>query len=158
MKFPSLVYRCPGTHQIRGGTYDYLGVKDQESLSIALGDGWYETLAEAIERHYGKKDRPGTVIPTKVVERGSGIHDTEVLGDGEPPTRAELEKQATELGVKFSGKTSDKDLLKKIDESMQGSAPTRDELEEQATQLGVKFTSKTTDEELVKKIDEALGE
>ena len=35
-----------------------------------------------------------------------------------PPTREEMEMQAEKLGVKFNKRTSDKMLLKRIDEAM----------------------------------------
>ena len=40
--------------------------------------------------------------------------------DDAPPTRAELQAQATKLGIKFDGRTSDKTLLAKIDAAMRG--------------------------------------
>ena len=40
--------------------------------------------------------------------------------DNAPPTRAELQAKATELGIKFDGRTSDKTLLAKIDAAMKG--------------------------------------
>lgn len=38
--------------------------------------------------------------------------------DNAPPTRAELETKAAELGLKFDGRTSDKKLEKMITESL----------------------------------------
>ena len=38
--------------------------------------------------------------------------------DDAPPTRAELETKAAELGLKFDGRTSDKKLEKMITESL----------------------------------------
>jgi len=38
--------------------------------------------------------------------------------DNSAPTRAELETMATELGIKFDGRTTDKRLSDKIDQSL----------------------------------------
>jgi hypothetical protein len=40
--------------------------------------------------------------------------------DNAPPTRAELEKMAGELGIKFDGRTTDALLRKKIDAELGG--------------------------------------
>jgi len=90
MSFPTLVYRCPGMHQRPGGTYAYQQVADDKQLAAALTDGWFATLPEAIE---GK-------LPVVMVEEA----------DDAPPTRGELEQKATELEIKFDGRTSDRKL------------------------------------------------
>jgi len=46
-----MVHRCPGRHSIAGGSYDYIGVNDQQELDAVLAAGWSLTLPEAIERH-----------------------------------------------------------------------------------------------------------
>jgi hypothetical protein len=96
MKFPTMVYRCPGTHHCPGGTFDYLGVKSQAELDAAIEAGWSRTMPEAM-------GEPATAeLETS---------ELEVLGDDAPPTRAELEKQAIELGIKFKKNTSDEELM-----------------------------------------------
>ena len=40
--------------------------------------------------------------------------------DNAPPTRAELEAKATELGLKFDGRTTDRKLLAAIDAALKG--------------------------------------
>jgi len=42
------------------------------------------------------------------------------VDDNAAPTRAELEQKATELGIKFDGRTGDKTLLKRIEEALSG--------------------------------------
>lgn len=88
MNLPTLVYRCPGDHHCAGGTYAYLGVSEQHQLDDALSGGWFLTLPEAIA---GEAE------------------------DGSAPTRGELEAKATELGIKFDGRTTDKVLAEKIE-------------------------------------------
>lgn len=40
--------------------------------------------------------------------------------DDEPVTRAELEEKATDLGIKFDGRTTDAKLLERIDDALKG--------------------------------------
>ena len=94
MEFPALVYRCPGTNQRPGGTYSYRQIANDDELADALADGWFATLPEAI---IGK--------PAAIEEDAS---------DNAPPTREEMEAKATELGVRFDGRTSDKALRDRI--------------------------------------------
>lgn len=90
--FPTLVYKSPGDHFGPGSsTYSYKGVGDARQLGDALSAGWFRTLSEAL----------------------SGDH--EEPEDGSAPTREEMEEKATELGIKFDGRTTDAGLLKKIE-------------------------------------------
>lgn len=89
--FPTIVYQTPGMHHCAGGTYSYRGIADGEQLESALADGWFLTLPEAI----------------------AGEHEAPV--DNSAPAREELEAKATELGIKFDGRTSDKSLAEKIE-------------------------------------------
>ncbi len=92
-EFPTLVYRCPGNHQRAGGTYDYVQVKDAAELDSRRATGWSATLIDAITPH---------------------VADAPVLPDDAPPTRAELETKARELGIKVDGRYSDRKLLQLI--------------------------------------------
>jgi hypothetical protein len=95
MEFPALVYRCPGAHfGPNGTTYDSFGVNNNEQLQSAISNGWYKSLMEAAS----------LCIPDEVIDA--------------PPTREELEQKATELEIKFDGRTNDKKLLEKIEEAM----------------------------------------
>ena len=89
-QFPTLVYKGKGPHSRAGGTYDYAAANDQTDLDAKLADGWFATLPEAIDSH----DNPA-VAKTK---------------DTAPPTRAELETKAKELGIQFGKKTTDAEL------------------------------------------------
>ena len=98
MSFPTLVYKVPGHHfGPNGSTYDYLGVKDEDALAKALAEGWSLTLLDAIGGKSDASDEPE---------------------DNAAPSREELEAKATELGIKFDGRTSDAGLLKKIDAAL----------------------------------------
>jgi hypothetical protein len=94
MEFPALVYRCPGTNPRPGGTYSYRQIADDDELTEALADGWFATLPEAIDGKSTQADEP--------------------VSDDAPPTREELEAKATELQIRFDGRTSDKALRDRI--------------------------------------------
>ena len=98
--FPTLVYKCPGAHQRPGGTYAYKGVKDEAEHAAALADGWFATLPDAIAGPAPAGSAPGA-DPADA-----------------PPTRAEIEQKAKELGVKFDGRTGDKKLSEAIAEKL----------------------------------------
>lgn len=92
MKYSDIVYRCPGPHQRKGGTFDCRGVNSAEDHEQARQDGWFDTLPEAI----------------------AGKASLKELTPNDPPTRKELEQKATELNIKFDKKMSDEVLSKKI--------------------------------------------
>lgn len=94
MIFPTIVYKCPGNHQCHGGTYDLLGIADDVELSMALHNGWFKSLPEAVS---GEAEDPA---------------------DSAPPTRKELEDKASELGLKFDGRTTDRRLIEMIEHEM----------------------------------------
>lgn len=98
----TIVYRCPGDHSLPGGSYNYRGINSKEQLKEALADGWFETMAEAIE---GK-----AAITSDPVD--------ETADDNAPPTRKELETQAKELDISFNARTSDEKLLERINEQL----------------------------------------
>lgn len=97
MSFPTLVYKSPGNHfGPNGSTYNYAGAADQAELDQRLKEGWSLTLMGAIGCESDESD------------------------DDSAPTREELEAKATELGLKFDGRTSDAGLLKKIEAALAG--------------------------------------
>jgi hypothetical protein len=49
MSFPTLVYKCPGNHKRRGGTYSYKPIRQQAELDEAISNGWHESLDNAIK-------------------------------------------------------------------------------------------------------------
>ena len=73
--------------------------------------------AQALERKATKQIRP-----SPIGKRIRAVVDDVCIEDGAPPTRAELEAKATELGIKFDGRTKDKKLGQLIQDRL--SAPT----------------------------------
>jgi hypothetical protein len=100
MIFPRLVYKCPGPLERAGGTYAQKCVVDAEAFDAAMGDGWHPDMLDAINP---------PVVQTAIVAPVEVIPD-----DNAPPTRAELEQKAAELGLKFDGRTSNAKLGKMI--------------------------------------------
>ena len=93
---PKLVYKSPGSqYGPEGKTYSWAGVKTQEELDGKLADGWHLTMSEAI-----------TPKQTEI--------KVEIPEDTSEPTRSELEEKATQLGLKFDGRTPDGKLGQKI--------------------------------------------
>jgi hypothetical protein len=131
---PTMVYRSPGIFKKpNGGTYTYFPVETQEQLDKMLGDGWFKTSAEAVEAAGDKatpasKPKPKWAMkPVKKKKMGKPLDWREqvktapvaepVLDDA-APTRAELEAKATELGIRFDGRTKDKKLGQLIEDKL----------------------------------------
>jgi hypothetical protein len=70
--------------------------------------------AQALERKATKQVRPSPI------NKKPSIEETPTRIQEEPPTRSELEAKATELNLKFDGRTPDKKLFKMIEESLKG--------------------------------------
>jgi hypothetical protein len=98
LELPALMYKDKGEHQRAGGTYSYKLVSTPEEVDVALRNGWYKTLPGAIA---GEVDVEG--LPPEAIDENA------------PPTRAELEAKAKELGIAFHPKINDKKLQEKIE-------------------------------------------
>ncbi len=84
------IYKSPGPHfGPNGKTFDCRGVAE-DKLEAALAEGWSEDFNEALS--------------------------LEPVGDG--PTRRELEIKAKELQIGFNRRTSNEDLLARIDSAL----------------------------------------
>ena len=94
-----MVYKVPGKHVRPHGTYDFEGVNNAEELQAKLKDGWFSSLSEAI-------DSKETIVEAKESD------------DIAPTTRQELEEKATELGIKFDGRFSDKKIAQLIEDAL----------------------------------------
>jgi len=92
-QYPKMVYKVPGKTLGNGGiTFDYEIASDEESEQSLIKDGFYSTLQAAI--------------------------DGDIPSDESQPNREELEAKATELGLKFDGRTSDRKLGVLISEAL----------------------------------------
>lgn len=129
---PAMLYKSPGINKKPGGgTYTYISVQTQEELDEKLDAGWFASSAEAIEAAGDKADgykkpKPKWAIKAIKKKKPSKPLDWREQAKAEPapapapepepvnedaePTRAELEAKATELGIRFDGRTKDKKL------------------------------------------------
>ena len=99
-EFPRMLYKAGGPEHIHGGQFSTLIVNDEAEQADALEQGWQKTTPDA-KAYAEAKLAPKT-----------GAKEP---ADNEPPTRAELEQTAKDLGVKFDGRTPDKKLAEMIE-------------------------------------------
>lgn len=144
--FPVMLYKSPGNYKKPNGkTYACIGVQTQEEFSEKLEAGWFKSSAEAIEAAGDKATPPVKPKPkwaTKLIKKRKPSKPldwrdklkttsapalvpesvSEPVIDDAAPTRTELEAKATELGIRFDGRTKDKKLGQLIQDRL--SAPT----------------------------------
>ena len=146
--FPLMVYKSPGIYQkTNGKTYGFVGVQNQQELDEKLAAGWFMSSAEAIEAagdkafpvtkpkpkfkiKPAKKKKPAKPLDwreqakTKAAAAVVAVSEPEPSDDDAPPTRAELEAKAKELGIRFDGRTKDKKLGQLIQDRLSEQPPT----------------------------------
>lgn len=130
--FPVMLYKSPGIYtKPGGGTYSYISVETQEEFNDKTDAGWFESSAAAIEAAGDKatpagKPKPKWAIkpvkkkkPAKPLDWRDHVKaapapapqpEPEPVSNDAAPTREELEAKATELGIRFDGRTKDKKL------------------------------------------------
>ena len=124
IELPAILYQSPGPHKKPGGgTYRIVGIKTQEELDAKLLAGWFASSAEAITAAGDKATTPKRVAEWRLKAKAKKTkkrRPSKPLGwklpvpvpviEDAPPTRAELETKAKELGIRFDGRTRDKKL------------------------------------------------
>ena len=95
-EFPRMLYLTPGPEPMHGGMFSTLIVGDADEQADALARGWALTTPDA--------------LALKAEADARAKAPDQAPADDAPPTRAELEQKAAELGLKFDGRTSDKKL------------------------------------------------
>ena len=124
IELPAILYQSPGPHKKPGGgTYRIVGIKTQEELDAKLSAGWFASSAEAITAAGDKATTPKRVAEWRLKAKAKKTkkrRPSKPLGwklpvpvpviEDAPPTRAELETKAKELGIRFDGRTRDKKL------------------------------------------------
>lgn len=102
-EYPRIIYRAGGTEEIHGGRFETRIVQNVDEQDAALIDGWSLTT-----------DAARAVAETKPeLAPVDGAAD-----DNAPPTRAELEQKAHELGIEFSPRIGDAKLAERIAEKL----------------------------------------
>jgi len=117
-----MLYQSPGRHKKPGGgTYRIVGINTQEEFDAKLSAGWFASSAEAITAAGDKATPPKRVANWRLKAKAKKTKKrkpSKPLGwkqpvpviEDAPPTRAELEAKAKELGIRFDGRTRDKKL------------------------------------------------
>lgn len=117
MDFPHMLYRFPATRPdaapLQDGLYDTSVVDDAEGFEAGIADGWFPTPGEA--RAAGDLIAAQKAKDAAAAAEAKKLEDAQALvaaaaAEKAPATREELEAKATELGIKFDGRTSDKKL------------------------------------------------
>jgi hypothetical protein len=96
MEFPRMLVRVGTAWTLESGTYDLATANDAEHMAALQADGWHE------DQYAAKAAADAFAAPTDA--------PAPEPDDDAPPTRAELEAKARELGIKFDGRTGDKKL------------------------------------------------
>jgi hypothetical protein len=114
-------------------------VVDESAFAEKVAAGWSETLDEAYEKAGGgfvkpkvagwrkvkkakkakKPSRPLDGINHRLIAKETPVEHPETITDDSPVTREELEAKATAIGLKFDGRTTDRVLLQRIQESIE---------------------------------------
>lgn len=94
--FPRMLFQVGDQEEMHGGRFNYILVHDNDALEAMIDSGWYMTTCHA-------KEAAGKPV--------QAVAETVAIGeDGALLDRSALEARATELGVKFDGRTSDRKL------------------------------------------------
>lgn len=103
MEYPRMLYRAAdkpghGIEPVHGGLFALLTVHDAEAEAAAISEGWSLTTAAAIEAKRQAQADADAAMSAKIASLDA------------PPTRAELQQKADELGIKVDGRWSDRKL------------------------------------------------
>lgn len=114
-EFPQALYIMPGVEKLESGLFTTQLVKDAEQRDAALADGWH-TCQEDAKAAFEADEAERIAAALKAAEPAASpvVSKSDLDDDNAPPTRAELEQKATELGVEFSPNIGDKKLAERI--------------------------------------------
>ena len=114
MEFPRFVYLSPGNFRRGKSSYRYVSVNSLEEHDAYLAQGWSTSADLAIDRANAPTPTPAPAsVPTPAPAPAPAVPE-----DNAPPTRAELETKAREIGLRFDGRTSDRTLLRRITQAI----------------------------------------
>jgi len=113
--FPKMLYRFPAQLRdavaLQDGSYDSLTVADEAEHTDALAGGWFEVPSDA--KATFMEQLAATEAAARAAAEAAATADSD-----KQPTREELEAKATELGLKFDGRTTDRKLSEAILEKL----------------------------------------
>lgn len=102
-RFPQALFRAGGAEVIEGKPFTSKMVQDEEQLEAARAEGFRDTTDEALSDADAK------------LAEAKKDSDADGSDDNRPPSRAELEVKAKELGIEFKAQTSNKKLAELVD-------------------------------------------
>jgi hypothetical protein len=101
MKNATMLYKCPGPHEIHGGQFDHT-IVDEDDVEQALADGWHLTTPDAKDA-YEAAQRPQADAPPL---------------ENSPPTRDELKQKADELQLTYPANIPTAKLAEMIEHAL----------------------------------------
>ena len=114
--FPKMLYRFPAQLRdavaLQDGSYDALTVADETEHDDAIAGGWFEVPSNAKAAFMEQLAAAEAAAAQAVVNALAQVEGNQ------QPTREELEAKATELGLKFDGRTTDRKLSEAILEKL----------------------------------------
>lgn len=120
MDLPRFVYRPGGPHMARGRHYSMLHVTTEAEFDAAMLAGWMTNRDAAL--FPALPADPGAWRPMPYIAKYP-VDDTPpdtpsapalIPPDDAPPTRAEMEQRALDLGIRLDRRWSDRRLLAEI--------------------------------------------
>jgi hypothetical protein len=123
-QFPQMLYKAGGPEQIHGGNFSTLDVRNADEHAAALDAGWCETTTQALEAQQAAAAAAAAAAAVAAVAAVAAADAADAAAEAAKlaeqnavnaaPTREQLEKQATDLGVEFSPNIGDKKLAERI--------------------------------------------
>ncbi len=125
-QYPKALYKFGGLELVDGEPFTTALAHDAEHEESLSTEGFYASAGAAkkaagiaeqeVSIQSAAADEPVTPVRTATDD---GLDPVEPVADeAAPPTRAELEQKATELKIKFDGRTSDEKLAAKIADAL----------------------------------------
>lgn len=105
-----MLFKAPGPEKIHGHQVQYV-VVDESEVDDKLGAGWHMTAIAAGEAYIAEQE----ALVESERAKAEANAARELNDDTRPPTRDELEQMATQLGLTFGPRVSDKKLRKMIE-------------------------------------------
>lgn len=106
-QFPQMLFKAGGPELIHGAAFTIKIVNDADEHAAAIADGWCETTPEALDAQQAERENAERAAAAAAAQAAAA-------DSTKPATREELEQKATELGIPFSARVSDKKLGESI--------------------------------------------
>lgn len=158
----TMLYKCPGPHEIHGGHFDYVIVPEVD-IEEAKAQGWHLTTDEARAAREAAITAPPPPLPVPaadLVPVPAPIDTTAHL----LATQANAEHLETSIEQANAGQAKPRELVEtatpapELTPQEQTAPPTYDEMKTKATQLGLEFPGNISKAALLAMITAKLAE